>query len=319
VIDGRGRRRPPRALLLLLLLLAAAAEGDALIADDSKSALLIPAVTDSLRDATSALGERAKRKSEEKKKKKLSSLTTTLLSRAMASSNPPPSPEAGARGAVAADDVETVEDASAVAPVSDTTASNGAHEPREQEALPPLTTTAPPPPPPQPRPPQPLPPSSRPLLPPSTYGTVFTNAKSGMDAVDFDRVKKVVYEASVNSAHGAHQAKRDAQLSARVEALREKALHLRRLEPGAVAAAERSADALASRLMHARDRGRAWVCLDMDAFFFSVEARDDPERLLCANPPRPFAVGSTSMIATANGEARKFGVRSAMPGYIALR
>ena len=209
-------------------------------------------------------------------------------------------------------DVETGtgNDASAVASVSGREASNRSHERREEEALLPLpTTTAPPP----PQPP------ARPLLPPSTYGTVFTNAKAGMDRVDFDHVKKVVYEASANSLHGAHQAKRDAQLSARVEALREKALHLTKFEPGAVAAAERSADALASKLLHSRDRGRSWVCLDMDAFFFSVEARDDPERLLLCDPPKPFAVGSTSMITTANGEARKYGVRSAMPGYIALR
>jgi len=140
-----------------------------------------------------------------------------------------------------------------------------------------------------------------------------------MEAVDFDHVKRVVFEASANSLHGAHQARKDEQLSARVEALHLKASHLRRFEPSAVSTAERAADALAARLLPARDRGRAWVCLDMDAFFFSVEARDDPERLLCSNPPRPFAVGSTSMITTANGEARRFGVRSAMPGYIALR
>ena len=237
----------------------------------------------------------------------------------MASSNPPSSSEAGAAtaggGSVAVADDEKGNDASAVAPGGSRAASNRAHEPRGAALQ--VPTTAPPQPPP---PPAPL----RPLLPPSTYGTVFTNAKAGMEQVDFDHVKKVVYEASANSLHGAHQARRDAQLAARVDALRGRASRLARLEPGRVAAAERAADALASRLLHARDRGRSWVCLDMDAFFFSVEARDDPERLLPAadggrGPPRPFAVGSTSMITTANGEARKYGVRSAMPGYIALR
>ena len=34
---------------------------------------------------------------------------------------------------------------------------------------------------------------------------------------------------------------------------------------------------------------------------------------------RPFAVGGLGMISTASYEARKYGVRSAMPGFIALK
>lgn len=34
---------------------------------------------------------------------------------------------------------------------------------------------------------------------------------------------------------------------------------------------------------------------------------------------KPVAVGGMSMICTANYEARKFGVRAAMPGFIAVR
>ena len=253
----------------------------------------------------------------------------------MASSNPPPfsSSEAGAAAATAGDTVAPDDEACEAAIGRGTASPFIAERPigekeeegEDEQAKP--TAAAP----------RPLPPpssSSRPLaLAPANYGTVFTNAKAGMEAVDFDHVKRVVFEASANSLHGAHQRKKDEQLSARVEALREKAASLQRLEPpggAAVSAAERSADALASKLLRARDGGgggggggrrsrRDWVCLDMDAFFFSVEARGDPGRLLRADPPRPFAVGSASMITTANGEARKYGVRSAMPGYIALR
>lgn len=58
-----------------------------------------------------------------------------------------------------------------------------------------------------------------------------------------------------------------------------------------------------------------YIChIDMDAFYASVEELDNPELKKV-----PMAVGSTSMLSTSNYEARKYGVRSAMPGYIALK
>ena len=50
------------------------------------------------------------------------------------------------------------------------------------------------------------------------------------------------------------------------------------------------------------------------AFYASVEELDCPEL-----KSKPMAVGGISMLSTANYEARKYGVRSAMPGYIALK
>lgn len=57
-----------------------------------------------------------------------------------------------------------------------------------------------------------------------------------------------------------------------------------------------------------------WVCVDMDAFFASVECLDAPELKNI-----PMAVGDKSMLSTSNYAARKFGVTAAMPGYIALK
>ena len=60
-----------------------------------------------------------------------------------------------------------------------------------------------------------------------------------------------------------------------------------------------------------RDTSKIWLHLDMDMFYAAVEIRDNP-RL----KDLPVAIGDERMIATSNYIARKFGVRSAMPGFL---
>lgn len=57
-----------------------------------------------------------------------------------------------------------------------------------------------------------------------------------------------------------------------------------------------------------------FAVVDMDMFYAAVEIRDNPSL-----KEKPVAVGGMSMISTTNYVARKFGVRSAMPGFIAIK
>jgi len=62
---------------------------------------------------------------------------------------------------------------------------------------------------------------------------------------------------------------------------------------------------------------RKIIHIDMDAFYASVEQRDNPELR-----GKAIAVGGSEMrgvVTTCSYEARKFGVRSAMPGLTAKK
>lgn len=70
-----------------------------------------------------------------------------------------------------------------------------------------------------------------------------------------------------------------------------------------------------------RDTTRKIIHIDMDAFFSSVEERDNPalkgKPVIIAKHPR--TTGGKGIVSTANYEARKYGIHSAMSAYEAYK
>ena len=71
------------------------------------------------------------------------------------------------------------------------------------------------------------------------------------------------------------------------------------------------AEARFEKRRHELDAAGRCAVVDFDMFYAAVEIRDRPEL-----KDKPVAVGGIGMIITANYVARRWGVRSAMPGFI---
>ncbi|XP_036365843.1 DNA polymerase kappa-like isoform X2 [Octopus sinensis] len=135
--------------------------------------------------------------------------------------------------------------------------------------------------------------------------------KAGMQNLDREKINQIIYEASKGSKYFENEKKKDKQVDIKIAEQRQKIAHFTAKEMNK---AEKEADALLKRLEEKRDLSRTIVHIDMDAFFAAVETRDNPSLL-----DKPMAVGSNYMLSTSNYIARRFGVRAAMPGFIAKK
>lgn len=145
--------------------------------------------------------------------------------------------------------------------------------------------------------------------PGAPLGVQFNEHKAGIDVSNLDRIQKIVQEAARGGRFFEEQERKEALLVAQVKRLREKLATAPTVSP--------AADAVVSRVEGERGpSGRIFACVDFDAFFSSVAALDDPSLV---GKPHAVGGGRNGVLSTSSYEARKFGVRSAMPTFIAKK
>ncbi|NXY10977.1 POLK polymerase, partial [Pteruthius melanotis] len=135
--------------------------------------------------------------------------------------------------------------------------------------------------------------------------------KAGMQGLDKEKINKIIMEATKGSRFYENELKKDQQVNQRIE----KMMQLKeKITTQQLVKAQLQVDKLVIELERSRNLSSTIVHIDMDAFYAAVEMRDNPEL-----KEKPIAVGSMSMLSTSNYHARRFGVRAAMPGFIAKR
>lgn len=135
--------------------------------------------------------------------------------------------------------------------------------------------------------------------------------KAGMEGLDKEKINKIIMEATKGSRFYENELKKEKQVNQRIENMMQQKAQITSQQ---LRKAQLQADRFAMELEQNRDLNNTIVHVDMDAFYAAVETRDNPEL-----KDKPIAVGSSSMLSTSNYHARRFGVRAAMPGFIAKR
>ena len=134
--------------------------------------------------------------------------------------------------------------------------------------------------------------------------------KAGQDAVDQQKVSEIIYEASKGSKFFNNEEVKDKNLTEKIAKILAKKSQLEKLD---LSSDLRRADDYIVELELSRDLSQTVVHIDCDAFYAAVEELDRPELR-----DVPMAVGK-GVLTTCNYHARKFGCRSGMAGFVAMK
>ena len=139
------------------------------------------------------------------------------------------------------------------------------------------------------------------------------------------KIDSIIYRLSCNSTYFKEQQRKDALTDSRISKMIDKV----RSSPPLPPSTKSSIEATTARLRSTRRTRSLHVVVDMDAFYFSCHCANMKEKgnheCLVRYPKNsnetrkitdvPAAVGG-GVVTTSNYKARKYGVRSAMAGFI---
>lgn len=134
--------------------------------------------------------------------------------------------------------------------------------------------------------------------------------KAGQDSVDQQKVSEVIYNASKGSKFFSNEEVKDKNLTQKINRI---LARKRLLDSIDLSSDRRRADEQIAELELSRDLSQHVVHIDCDAFYAAVEELDRPELKHV-----PMAVGK-GVLTTCNYHARKFGCRSGMAGFVAMK
>ncbi|KAF2703902.1 DNA/RNA polymerase [Pleomassaria siparia CBS 279.74] len=134
--------------------------------------------------------------------------------------------------------------------------------------------------------------------------------KAGQDSVNQSKVAEIIYNASKGSKFFNNEESRDKNLTEKISKILARKRQLEKLD---VSLDLRRADDYVAELELGRDLSQIIVHMDCDAFYAAVEELDRPEL-----KEVPMAVGK-GVLTTCNYHARKFGCRSGMAGFVAMK
>ncbi|CAF0865981.1 unnamed protein product [Brachionus calyciflorus] len=135
------------------------------------------------------------------------------------------------------------------------------------------------------------------------------DTKAGMQNIDKEKINAIILKHSKNSKFYKRQQEKEDEIKRKSI---EKLNYFSKISLNEIQAAKKYTDEFVGKYERNRDLSRTIVHIDMDAFYANVEIRDNPSLA-----DKPMAVGGESMLSTSNYIARRYGVRAAMPGFIA--
>ena len=141
---------------------------------------------------------------------------------------------------------------------------------------------------------------------------MFKDGKAGLQGLDGKKINEIINDTTRGSRFYNHKLAKQLKIEQQVEAMKKKLKT--KTEADHVRARKEVQTLKQEFIAIGRDMTHVIVHIDMDAFFASIEERDDPSL-----QGKPMAVGTMAMLSTSNYISRQYGIHPGLPGFLAKK